>query len=92
MNFDKYLPIGTVVTLKGGTKRIMITGFCCKENNEASKVFDYCALLYPEGFIENHFMLFDHSQIEKIHYIGLNDDENKLFQNNLKNYMEQNQK
>ena len=25
---EKYLPIGTVVMLKGGTKRVMISGFC----------------------------------------------------------------
>ena len=26
-NKDKFLPIGTVVLLKGATKRLMITGF-----------------------------------------------------------------
>ena len=25
---EKYLPIGTVVLLKGATKRLMITGYC----------------------------------------------------------------
>ena len=69
----------------------MITGFACKEDDKSSKIFDYCALLYPEGFVKNQFMLFDHSQIERIHYLGLNDDENKIFQSNLKEYIEQNQ-
>ena len=29
---EKYLPIGTVVTLNGGTKKVMIIGYCppCK--------------------------------------------------------------
>ena len=33
---DKYLPIGSVVLLKGGTKKVMITGFCsiAEENQE----------------------------------------------------------
>ena len=33
---EKYLPIGTVVLLKGGRKRAMITGFCsvAQENQE----------------------------------------------------------
>ncbi|HIR49231.1 MAG TPA: DUF4176 domain-containing protein, partial [Candidatus Faecimonas gallistercoris] len=29
MQAEKYLPIGTVVMLKGGKKRAMIIGFCC---------------------------------------------------------------
>jgi hypothetical protein len=34
---EKYLPIGTVVLLKGGKKRAMITGFCsvAQENQDA---------------------------------------------------------
>ena len=49
---EKYLPIGTVVMLKGGTKRIMITGFCSIEENTKEKMWDYSGCLYPEGFLE----------------------------------------
>ena len=38
MDTSKYLPIGTVVMLKGGTKRVMITGFCSIEENTKEKV------------------------------------------------------
>ena len=31
---NKYLPIGTVVMLKGGTKRVMIAGFCTIQNQK----------------------------------------------------------
>ena len=34
----KYLPIGTVVMLKGGKKRVMITGFCSMPNEENNKI------------------------------------------------------
>ena len=27
-NYEKFLPIGSVVLLKGGTKKAMVTGFC----------------------------------------------------------------
>ncbi len=84
---EKYLPIGTVVLLKNATKRIMITGFCSIEKNNAnSKIYDYCGCLYPEGFLTaDKALLFDHSQIEKIYHIGLsNDDEEKKFKKNLK--------
>ena len=78
----KYLPIGSVVRLKEGTKRLMITGFLPIENEEKEdrKVWDYCGCLYPEGIISSKQMaLFDHSQIEKIFYLGYSDDEDKSF-------------
>ena len=37
MNYDKYLPIGTVVLLRGGTKKAMITGFCTFDNAHQDK-------------------------------------------------------
>lgn len=84
-NYDKYLPIGTVVMLKGGTKRAMITGFCSVSGDNKDKVFDYSGCLYPEGFISSdRTLLFDHSQIEKIYYLGLIDEEEKKFKEKLK--------
>lgn len=85
MNYEKYLPIGTVVMLKGGTKRAMITGFCSFANDDKSKMYDYSGCLYPEGIISStQTLLFDHSQIEKIYHLGLVDDEEKEFKNKLK--------
>lgn len=85
MNYEKYLPIGTVVMLKGGSKRIMITGFCSFANDDKSKIYDYSGCLYPEGIISaSQTLLFDHTQIEKIYHIGLIDDEEKEFKNKLK--------
>ena len=45
----KFLPIGTVVSLKGANKKLMITGFCMynKENN--NQMYDYCGYHFPEG-------------------------------------------
>ena len=74
---EKYLPIGTVVNLKGATKKIMIIGYCPVEN-ENHQMFDYSACLYPEGVIDSKkTLLFNHEQIEKIHFEGNNDDEFK---------------
>lgn len=91
MKYEKYLPIGTVVMLKGGSKRAMIIGFCAYEDNEKSKLFDYSGCLYPEGLIaSNQTLLFNHDQIEKIYYIGFVDPEEKEFKiklNNLVNSM-----
>ncbi len=84
MNYEKYLPIGTVVMLNNGKKRVMITGFCCVNNDDKSKVYDYTGCLFPEGFItSDKNLLFDHSQISKIYHLGLIDEEEKEFKNKL---------
>ena len=41
MKYEKYLPIGTVVMLKGGKKRAMIIGFCSIPQEDQSKMYDY---------------------------------------------------
>ena len=87
MKYEKYLPLGSVVMLKGGTKRIMITGFCCLNND---KMFDYTGCLYPEGYISaDRILLFNHDQIERIYVIGYSDDEEKQFKQTLKQLVEQ---
>lgn len=85
MNNEKYLPIGTVLLLKGGKKRLMITGFCSYADENKTKLYDYTGCLYPEGFIKaNQTLLFDHEQIEKIYHLGLVDDEEIEFKKVLK--------
>lgn len=89
MNYDKYLPIGTVVMLKGGEKRAMITGFCSTAEDEPDKIYDYNGCLYPEGLLSSdQTLLFDHSQIDKIYHVGLSDQEDKEFKEKLKSMIE----
>ena len=38
---EKFLPVGTVVMLEGGTKRIMVNGFCAIDPAEPKKMYDY---------------------------------------------------
>lgn len=84
---EKYLPIGTVVLLKGGKKRVMVTGFACTPENK-EKTFDYCGCLYPEGMLDsNSNLLFDHSQIEHVYYLGYTDAEEQQFKNRLKDIL-----
>lgn len=72
---EKYLPIGSVVTLKEATKKIMIIGYCPIEN-EKKQMYDYSACLYPEGVINSSRMLLcNHEQIAQIHFIGFENEE-----------------
>lgn len=82
---DKYLPIGSVVLLKNGSKRVMIYGRK-QIHIETNKEWDYLACLYPEGNINEEFMyLFNHDQIDKVYFLGYRDDEELQFvEENLK--------
>lgn len=78
---EKFLPLGTVVMLKGASKRLMITGFCTMAAEEEEEtMYDYSGCMYPEGIISSdQTALFNHDQIEKIYHMGLVDEEEKDF-------------
>lgn len=69
--FDRVLPIGTIVLLKGARKRVMIIGYCKYKGDDTSKVYDYVGCMYPEGYISpDTTALFDHEQIDAIFSLG----------------------
>ena len=81
---ERFLPIGSVVLLEGGTKKAMITGFCSIAEDDKDKVYDYTGCIYPEGYLDfNQICLFDHSQISKVYHLGYVDDEEKAFKKEL---------
>lgn len=81
---SKLLPIGSVVLLNDGTKKIMVTGFYAVPADDNSKVYDYCGCLFPEGIVSSEQnLLFDHSQIAKVFYMGYASEEEKEFKNKL---------
>lgn len=86
----EYLPIGTIVLLKGGKKELMITSFCVfptgklyeegKEVNSIGKVYDYGACTYPEGILNpEQIICFNKENIEKVCHMGYNTDEHAGF-------------
>lgn len=67
------LPLGSVITLKNGDKRILIIGRL-QQSVKTNEVFDYAAVLWPEGYIDkNHVYLFNHEDIQTLYHIGLQD-------------------
>lgn len=83
MKIEKYLPIGTIVMLKGATKKIMISGYYVI--NDKQTIYDYCGCLYPEGYLSSDkCLMFNHDQIDKIFYLGFSDEEDKIFKAKIK--------
>ena len=80
----EYLPLGSVVLLKGATKKIMITGFASVSPDTGDKVYDYSGCFFPEGFIDyDEVFVFDHDQIDTICYKGYQDEEEAEFMKKL---------
>ena len=89
MKYSKYLPVGSIVTLKDGESKIMITGFCFIPKEIPRQMYDYSGCVYPNGFMEsNKILVFNHNQIEKVHFVGLmNDKEEIKFKQKLNDYI-----
>lgn len=77
---QKYLPIGSVCTLKGKNKKVMITGYYSVSFNGNLKINDYKGCAYPEGLLLPEFSYsFNHNDIEKVDFIGFKNDEYNKF-------------
>ena len=88
--FERTLPIGSVVSLYGADKRLMILGYVkyLKGNNE--KVYDYCGCTYPEGYLDSESTaVFDHDDIEHIYALGFQDEVQFHFRERLSEILKQ---
>ena len=73
--YKNLLPIGSVVLLRGGEKRLMICGRI-QTRAGSDKVYDYSACLYPEGITGPAGMyFFDREAVETVFFIGFQDKE-----------------
>jgi len=81
------LPVGSVVLLEGGDKRLMIYGIL-QINPADNKQFDYIGCLYPEGFVgSEHTYLFNNENIQKVDFIGFVDGEQQAFRTRLNEFL-----
>lgn len=83
-NFEGTLPIGSVVLLKNGTKRVMILGYMRYQADDGNHIYDYCGCTYPEGFISpDKTAVFDHSDIAQIYSLGYQNAQQIAFRQKL---------
>lgn len=86
------LPLGTILLLKGGSKRLMICGrFQTKV--DTGEMYDYSGCYYPEGIINpRELFLFNNKDIDKVFFMGFQDPDEfkfKVFANQkLQEYLE----
>lgn len=81
--FEKLLPIGSVVLLRGGAKKLMIVGIKQIKTDAEDvdkKEYDYIGVMYPEGFLGNETnFLFNHEDINDVVFTGYNNPERAEF-------------
>lgn len=87
---NKYLPIGTVCTLKGNNKKIMVISYFSIEYNGNVTMYDYKGCVYPEGLLlPSQVISFNHDQIENIDFLGFKNDQYEVFNNALNRNIEE---
>ncbi len=81
--YEDLLPVGSVVLLKDGNKRLMITGRVQARRGD-THVYDYSGCLFPEGLTGvDSLYFFDHSAIDTVFFIGFQDEEELAFKKQL---------
>lgn len=78
-NIKELLPIGSVVLLKDGKKRVMIIGVKQTDTGTDTE-YDYLSVVYPEGYINPETVFFfNHESIETVFFKGYEDEERDVF-------------
>ncbi|MBE5037781.1 DUF4176 domain-containing protein [Subdoligranulum sp. DSM 109015] len=73
------LPIGSVVTLQGTAKKVMIIGIL-QMQQESGKLYDYLGVPYPEGYISpKKNLVFNHELINDVVFTGYDNPERQGF-------------
>lgn len=89
MKVNELLPIGSIVLLKDGEKRLMIDGVVQTDAGGNGEIYDYLGILYPEGHIGDQFQyLFNHEDIEKVFFRGYEDEERSEFLKKLSGFFD----
>lgn len=77
---NEVLPIGSIVTLKNGNRKMMII---CRlplyDNNGTVGYFDYGACVYPVGQTNQQTFFFNEEDIEEVKFMGFIDEDEERF-------------
>ena len=79
-----YLPLGSIVILKGGVQKVVINarGLLTMQAQPPC-FFDYGGSLYPQGIIGDKILYFNHKDIDTVVFEGYHDDDDKRMVENI---------
>ena len=83
-----YVPLGSVVLLRGGIQKLLIIarGINTRQGDQ-TVFFDYGAVLYPEGLTGDRMAYFNHDAVSKVVFYGYDDEDSKICANNINDYL-----
>jgi hypothetical protein len=75
MKAPDFVPLGTVLSVKGNPKTLMVIARGLALRYEGTtQYYDYGACLYPEGMIGEEMIYFNHEVIENVVHKGFSDE------------------
>lgn len=86
-----YIPLGSIVLLKGASRKMLVISRGLQVNNNGKTVFfDYGGVLYPDGLTGDRMAYFNHDSIAKVVFEGYSDVDNENVVQNINDYLAQN--
>lgn len=90
MDKIEFLPLGSIVIPKGGTRKILIIARGIAANISGTvQYFDYGAVLYPQGMMDDQLLYLNHEQIAKVVFHGYSDEEDQYMIDNIHEWLKQ---
>lgn len=88
-----FLPLGSVVYLREGTKKVLIIarGLITRNGNGAA-FFDYGGVPYPEGLQDDKMAYFQHDAITKVVFEGFRDYDDEMTVEKINGFIDRNPK
>ncbi|MBR3157774.1 MAG: DUF4176 domain-containing protein [Atopobiaceae bacterium] len=74
-----WLPLGSVVSIKGGNRLVMIIGFLAIDGN-TRVVWDYVCCPYPEGKRTAEDLFINKESVDEVYQLGHRDAEGLAFE------------
>lgn len=87
----EFLPLGSIVLLKGGIQKLLIIARAlrvCNGNEEF--FFDYGGVTYPEGLVGDQMAYFNADKINRVVFEGYSDIDNKNMVENINQFITEN--
>ena len=85
---EKFIPLGSIVLLNDGVKKLMIIARAITiKNGDEEFYFDYGAVFYPEGLIGDELAYFNKDDIAKVVAEGYVDSDEEQMINNIDIYL-----
>ena len=85
------LPIGSIIYLKEGNRKIMVLNRgAMLEQADEQVIFDYSGCIYPVGLDATQVFYFNEENIDKVIFEGFKDEEENRYQELYKNWLVEN--